>query len=119
MLFSAAVTGISCSPANNSHITLQDNGAFARTIAEPGIQIVDVRTPGEFKEGHIPNAINMDVTETNFDRQTQSLDTLRPVAVYCRSGRRSKLAARKLAEAGFQVYELDRGIMHWNGTIEK
>lgn len=99
--------------------TSQLNADFAKTISKPKVQLVDVRTPAEFASGHIPGAVNMDVSGTEFDNQTAKLDKKEPVAVYCRSGARSKTAARKLAEKGYTVYELDRGISNWNGKTEK
>ena len=93
-----------------------DNAEFAAIIADTTVQLVDVRTPAEFAAGHIPEAVNIDVRGENFESQAQStLDKERPVAVYCRSGARSKTAARALTEKGFRVYELNKGFMNWNG----
>ena len=96
-----------------------NNAEFARILAEPGVQVVDVRTPGEFAEGHIPGAVNIDVRGADFDRRIRTLDRDRPVAVYCRSGSRSKVAASTLSEAGFKVFDLDRGIINWDGATER
>lgn len=98
--------------------TSVDTKQFAEAISNPQMQIVDVRTPQEFMEGHIPGAVNIDVNSKDFTRQSQSLEKTRPVAVYCRSGRRSKIAAEKLAADGFDVTELDGGIISWKGEIE-
>lgn len=97
----------------------QNNVDFANTISNASVQLIDVRTPGEFTSEHIPGAKNIDVNNPQFDKQTEALDKERPVAVYCRSGSRSKAAARKLTAKGFKVYELDKGIMNWNGKTEK
>ena len=94
-----------------------DNGKFAAAIADTTVQLVDVRTPAEFAAGHIPEAVNIDVRGENFESQAQStLDKERPVAVYCRSGARSKTAAHALAAMGFRVYELNKGFMNWKGA---
>jgi rhodanese-related sulfurtransferase len=61
----------------------------------------------------------MDVRGADFNAKTALLDKARPVAVYCRSGARSKTAARKLSEAGFQVIDLDKGFANWNGEVKK
>lgn len=98
--------------------TSVDAKQFAEAISNPQMQIVDVRTPQEFMEGHIPGAVNIDVNSKDFTRQSQSLEKTRPVAVCCRSGRRSKIAAEKLAADGFDVTELDGGIISWEGEIE-
>ena len=93
-----------------------DNAEFATLIADTTVQLGDVRTPAEFAAGHIPEAKNIDVRGDNFDREAKAtLSKERPVAVYCRSGARSKTAARRLAAMGYRVYELNTGFMNWNG----
>lgn len=92
---------------------------FATAIATQEPQIIDTRTPEEFQQGHIPGAQNIDVKSSDFDTLISSLDKSRPVAVYCRSGRRSKTAAERLVSAGFNVVELDGGILSWEGEIAK
>ena len=92
------------------------NAEFATIIADTTVQLVDVRTPAEFAAGHIPMAKNIDVRGENFDKEAdQQLDKSRPVALYCRSGARSKTAAQALAAKGYRVYELNKGFMNWNG----
>lgn len=93
------------------------NAEFAEIIADSTVQLVDVRTPAEFAAGHIPKAKNIDVRGENFESEAQTqLDKSRPVALYCRSGARSKVAARTLAAKGYRVYELNKGFMNWNGA---
>lgn len=93
-----------------------DNAEFATLIADTTVQLVDVRTPAEFAAGHIPEAKNIDVRGDNFDREAKAtLSKERPVAIYCRSGARSKTAARRLVAMGYRVYELNTGFMNWNG----
>lgn len=92
------------------------NAEFAAIIADTAVQLVDVRTAAEFAAGHIPEAKNIDVRGDNFDREAKAtLSKERPVAIYCRSGARSKTAARRLAAMGYRVYELNTGFMNWNG----
>ncbi|MGL4292107.1 MAG: rhodanese-like domain-containing protein [Bacteroidales bacterium] len=105
--------------AQNNNFSSVDNATFAKTIANPQTQLIDVRTPAEFKTGHIPGAKNIDIKNNDFDKEITALHKNQPVAVYCRSGARSKVAARKLTEQGFQVVELDKGILNWNGATEK
>ena len=90
---------------------------FAREIAKEGVQIVDVRTASEYAEGHIPNAVNMDVLSYDFAEKIATLDKERTVALYCRSGRRSKSAAEQAAKQGFTVVELDGGVLSWRGKL--
>lgn len=96
-----------------------DPRAFSDLLQEEdGVQLLDVRTAGEFAAAHIPGAVNIDVDGPAFaDSALVRLDTARPVAVYCKSGRRSAKAAGKLTGAGFvRVLNLDGGIEAWTGN---
>ncbi len=87
---------------------------FQELIADANVQLLDVRTRDEFDEGHIAGAIMVDVNESNFVEQAMlMLDKQRPVAVYCRSGRRSARAASQLTEQGYTVTNLGGGVMAW------
>jgi rhodanese-related sulfurtransferase len=82
------------------------------------VQLIDVRTPAEFAEGHLKNAKNIDFYSPDFDLQIEALDKSIPVILYCKSGRRSAICASKLNAKGFtSVYDLDGGIQLWK--IEK
>ena len=96
-----------------------DAAEFAREIAKKGVQIVDVRTAAEYAEGHIPNAVNIDVYSSDFADKIAKLDKDRTVAIYCRSGRRSKSAAEQAVKRGFKVVELDGGVLSWRGKLER
>lgn len=87
---------------------------FARYIQQERVVVVDVRTIPEFQQGAIRDAVNI-VWDKDFDAHLQdaALDTNRVLAVYCRSGRRSKMAAKVLVQKGFRVVELDKGILGW------
>jgi NADPH-dependent 2,4-dienoyl-CoA reductase/sulfur reductase-like enzyme len=74
---------------------------------EAGVQIVDVRTPGEFARGHIVNAVNLPLNQLR--EQVQALDKGRPAIVYCQVGYRGYLAYRILTQMGFDVVNLDGG----------
>jgi rhodanese-related sulfurtransferase len=63
--------------------------------------IIDVRTPEEFAQGHLDGAINLDVESGAFETGLADLDPNAAYAVYCRSGRRSAMAADVMAENGF------------------
>ncbi len=95
-----------------------DATRFGEVIKNPEVQLVDVRTADEYNSGHIVGAENMDVNQSDFDSRVATLDKHRPVALYCRSGRRSKIAAERVATQGFTVIELDGGILSWHGEIE-
>lgn len=75
---------------------------------------LDVRTADEYAAGHIGNAVNIDVLKDDFKgRAVESLPKDKTIAVYCRSGRRSKKAAGILVENGYKVIELDGGYVGW------
>ena len=87
---------------------------FQTFIANPVVQLLDVRTQEEFDEGHIAGAMLVDVNDSTFVQQAMSvLDKQRPVAVYCRSGRRSARAANQLTAQGCQVTNLAGGVLAW------
>lgn len=92
---------------------------FKTEISKSDIQLLDVRTAKEYSEGHIPGAINIDVNAFDFEENIKALDKKENVAVYCRSGRRSKVAANKLTAAGYKVIELNTGFLSWDGEVEK
>ena len=88
---------------------------FEKLLKEDSsIQLVDVRRSEEYAAGHIDYAVLINVQETDFISKADIiLDKSKPVAVYCRSGKRSKDAAKKLAGKGYKVYELDTGYLGW------
>lgn len=92
---------------------LRDPEIFALVITDPNVIRLDVRRADEYAEGHVPGAINMDVESPDFEEQIKTLEKDRPVAVYCRSGRRSKDATEKLLKAGYTGYDLDGGFLAW------
>ena len=90
---------------------------FAQLTDSSGVQILDVRTAEEFAEGHLRNAVNIDVKQGDFLQKAKAtLPADRKIAVYCRSGRRSANACRQLAAEGYQVVNLKGGIMAWTGS---
>ncbi|WP_337843819.1 rhodanese-like domain-containing protein [Thermus sp.] len=83
--------------------------AFYQAAAQ-GALIVDVRTPMEFAQGHVPGAVNLPVEEVS--RWAKDLPKDRPVYLYCRSGNRSRQAAEHLARQGYRnLYNLEGGIL--------
>ena len=87
---------------------------FDSLIQNEDIQRLDVRTLAEYSEGHITKTININVMDDSFASMADSLlQKDKPVAVYCRSGNRSKKAAAILSEKGYKVFELDKGFNSW------
>ena len=97
-----------------------DAETFAQVIEDTTVVRLDVRTANEYAQGHIPNALLIDVTQADFiQKAEQLLPKDKTIALYCRSGRRSKNAAMQLAQQGYQVIELNTGFNSWTGKIEK
>ncbi|MGA0070967.1 MAG: rhodanese-like domain-containing protein, partial [Candidatus Nanopelagicaceae bacterium] len=100
----------SCSNEGSASITNVDASTFISTISDPTIKVIDVRSLGEYSSGHLQGALNIDVESGGFDAGIANLDKTATYAVYCRSGRRSTLAAERMAEAGFtNIINFNRG----------
>ncbi|MDD7885396.1 rhodanese-like domain-containing protein [Flavivirga sp. 57AJ16] len=83
-------------------------------LIENAMLLIDVRTPKEFKGGHIEGAQNIDLFSATFDSDIEKLDKTKPVILYCKSGGRSAKSGRKLLNAGFtEIYDLRGGITRW------
>ena len=115
VLAGLCVSSTACSQKAFADLEVEEFDTYIEQNKDKGVQIVDVRTAEEFAEGNIPNAILIDVKKDDFlEQATAKLDKERPVALYCRSGRRSVQAANLLTEAGFKnVANLKGGILAW------
>ncbi len=87
---------------------------FQENIEGKEVQLVDVRTLKEFKQGHLENADNVDVMNKSFMDKMAKYKKDVPVYVYCRSGGRSMKAAKMLQSKGFQVVNLNGGFRDWS-----
>ena len=87
---------------------------FSSKVAEAGVITLDVRTPGEFAEGHIEGAQLIDFQSGNFENEIATLDKNATYAVYCRSGNRSGQAVKTMQDAGFtNVFNMNGGVIDW------
>jgi rhodanese-related sulfurtransferase len=76
--------------------------------------LLDVRTPGEYKKGHLENALPIDIFRDDFAEVIKTLDSTKPIFVYCAAGGRSEEASEMLLKLGFKtIYDLDGGITAW------
>lgn len=116
-LFSLLVNLLGCSSVKNSFKSLSVD-EFEQSIADTNIFRLDARTAEEYVDGHIKGAILIDVLQSDFIQKALQLlpNKKRPVAVYCRSGRRSKTAAEILTKNGYKVIELDHGFNAWKAA---
>lgn len=109
----AMIAFVSCSNAQSNYV-LHPKEFSAKLQQSNTASLIDVRTPEEYADGHLPNAINIDWSNDMFSKQVATLDKSKPVFVYCHSGRRSSAAAKAMRKAGFiEVYELQDGIVGW------
>lgn len=92
---------------NEAHVLLQNDS----------VQVIDVRTPKEFREGHIEHAINIDFLSASFPDDITVLDKQKPLLIYCRSGNRSSKSIDLFLKAGYtHLYHLEGGILKWTGA---
>jgi rhodanese-related sulfurtransferase len=103
-----------CSSAATTDLSAQE---FQSKTQESGVITLDVRTPGEFFNGHISGAMNIDVEGMNFDSEIEKLDKSATYAVYCRSGRRSAIAVETMKDAGFtNLFNMNAGTEEWSAA---
>jgi len=111
-LFASVLLLAGCS-SSSSAIDLSVS-EFSSKVTEAGIITLDVRTPGEFNEGHIEGAQLIDFQSGNFESEIATLDKSKTYAVYCRSGSRSGQAVKIMSDAGFtNLYNLNGGVIDW------
>jgi len=105
-----------CSSSNEA-IKEVDPVEFSEVVKQPGVIILDVRTPEEFNAGHIANAININLEGSDFAVEVSKLNINATVAVYCRSGNRSGVATEQMVELGFvDMYDMQGGFLEWEAT---
>ncbi|HET9594358.1 MAG TPA: rhodanese-like domain-containing protein [Anaeromyxobacteraceae bacterium] len=108
----AAAVALLASPARGAEATPPlpapgpVDGATGHALAARGVKVVDVRTPEEFAEGHVPGAVNIPYDQIAA-RAAEIGPPATPVLLYCRSGRRSGIAAQALAAKSFTaIYDM-------------
>ncbi|MEY4232224.1 MAG: hypothetical protein RL144_424 [Actinomycetota bacterium] len=112
--FAAIILLAGCSSTGSATTVNLNVSEFSQKISEPGVIILDVRTPEEFASGHIEGALNIDFNSGDFANEITRLNPSETYAVYCRSGSRSGQAASIMHEAGFHdVSNLNGGVIDW------
>lgn len=118
---------IGCSAENNTDKTSQRAAVNIENISairaneiinfnkdKPEFNILDIRTPQEYRAGHIANSINVDYYSADFENKLDGMDKSKIYLIYCRSGSRSGRAMSIMSEQGFvRVYNLANGIIDW------
>ena len=114
ILFMSLLSLLSWFSCKGAEYTNLDVDAFEQKIADPSVAIIDVRTANEYFAGHLRGASNFDWFASDFiDQIIAACPKTAPVAVYCRTGRRSASAASRLAKAGYTVFNLTGGYLAW------
>lgn len=91
-----------------------DVNQFEKLMLEEGFVLVDVRTDGEVDEGFIPGAVQIDISQPNFESRINELDKKGKFLVYCKVGGRSARASQYMQQNGFvEVYDLKGGFLAW------
>ena len=104
----------SAAPSNGLEISAPQ---MAERIDAVGPIVLDVRTPAEFEQGHLPGAVNIDVQAPDGPSHLARLDPGGEYAVYCRSGNRSGTAVEIMREHGItSTYHLAGGIAAWEAA---
>ena len=117
LAFPFAIAG--CSSGGGALSYEQINGAEAKALMdrESGYIIIDARTQSEYDEGHIPGAILIPEYEIAQRAESEFPDKNQLILVYCRSGRRSKIAAEELVKLGYTNVKEFGGIIDWEYEI--
>jgi rhodanese-related sulfurtransferase len=114
LCLSALISVVVFSSCNSQTSTNLDVANFEQAIAKGNIQLLDVRTPGEYQSGHLSNALLANWNdEAEFKKRTEALDKSKPIYTYCLSGVRSAAATQWLRQQGFTAYNLSGGINAW------
>lgn len=117
-IFTLLLTILIVSSTNAQNSSQLNASEYAARIKQlPTAPVVDVRTPNEFAQGHLPNAQNINWNSNDFQQQLSKFDKTKPIFVYCLSGGRSSAAASTMLNMGFkEVYNLAGGIMKWRAA---
>lgn len=103
-----------CSAQSDSIDTLAPQAFIKQAKADTTAIILDVRTPGEYKEEHLAGAQQLDFLNSEaFDAGIKQFDKSHTYYVYCRSGKRSHHACIKMKKQGLKVFDMEGGILNW------
>lgn len=107
-----------CSAQSDCIDTLAPQAFIKQAKADTTAIILDVRTPGEYKEEHLAGAQQLDFLNSEaFDAGIKLLDKSHTYYVYCRSGKRSHNACIKMKKQGLKVFDLEGGILNWKKLV--
>jgi len=109
-----------CTGQESMRAKVIDNKIIEKEVIGKNVQLIDIRTPKEYEEGYIDNAINIDYYDkVNFLKQFDKLNKTKPIYIYCHSGIRSHNAIDKLLTLGFtKIYDYKGGYKEWSRLHE-
>lgn len=108
------------SETNTANTTISVTEFSKKIKEDKNVVILDVRTPKEYEEEHLPNAILENMQEDSFNENIAKMDKNKTYLLYCKVGGRSSKALEMMKNAGFkQVFHLDGGIVDWKKAGEK
>lgn len=119
LLIALLATGLSaCAQSGGSNL---DVTHVAQMISDnENLVLIDVRTPDEFKQGHLEGAKLINFYDANFQEEVKKLDSAKKYVVYCRSGGRSSKSVSAMKKLGFNdVYNMSGGVLAWNRAKNK
>ena len=91
-----------------------DAEQFDKLRQKPGAVVLDVRTPQEFAQGHVPGAVNMDISDPTFRKKLETLDKSKTYLVHCAKGVRSNRAVNLMSSLGLGgLYDYHAGFEDW------
>ncbi len=116
----ATATGCTTTTATETvsrRAELLDAAEFTELISDPDVVVIDVRTPVEYQQGHLRDALLIDISSQDFADKVSQLDPKKTYALYCRSANRSGQAVSYMRKAGFEhVHHLGGGIGAWQAA---
>lgn len=114
LLAAISLGSTGCSAQSDGINVLSPKDFIKQAKADTTAIILDVRTPGEYKEEHLAGALQLDFLNSEvFDAGIKLLDKSHTYYVYCRSGKRSYHACMKMQKQGLKVFDMEGGILNW------
>lgn len=105
------LSGCASTAASDTAVTTIGAAELLEVASGSDVVVLDVRTPAEYAEGHVPGSVNIDVSSPSFTEEIEALPKDATYVVYCRSGNRSADAAARMVDAGFtDVLNVDAGL---------
>lgn len=117
-MFLVAILLVSCANSQEVYMNITPETAKQIMDASKDYVILDVRTQEEFDQAHIPGAILIPNDQISAEAERVLMDKNQLILVYCRSGRRSKLAAEELVKLGYTNIKEFGGIIDWPYEVE-